>query len=147
MSRTLLALCRGLRRHPMLVLNAVLLLLVGTAGVRRAADMARAAEPLPADVFIQSIVAQDGDLGWQQLCPDLQHELPRNVLHELTTTQRSIASQQGVSLSIEHVADRPRSGGGEIRFYVGTLHGPDGSTGQKTYVIMTQASGCVDAVQ
>jgi hypothetical protein len=146
-TRTLRAIARGLRRHPSLLINAVLLLLIGTAGVWRGASVARATPPVPADLFIQSIATEDGDLGWNQLCPALRQQLPRESLEQLTASQRTIASDRGMTLSVEHVGDRPRPSGGEIRFYVATLHTADGEIGQKTYVITTQASGCVESIQ
>jgi hypothetical protein len=141
------AIARGLRRHPVVLLNTVLLLLVGTAAAWRTSDVLHPGDPSPADLFIQSIVTEDGALGWQQLCPSLQQEVPRYVLQDMATTQRAISSAQGVALTVEHIADRARPGGGEIRFYLGTLRAADGSQGQKTYIITTQANGCVDNVQ
>jgi hypothetical protein len=101
----------------------------------------------PADVFMQSVASEDGGLGWSQLCPMLQNQLPRDALEQHSLTQRALQAQQGVTLSIDHVGDRPRPTGGEIRFYIATAHGSDGSTGQKTYVVKTQASGCVESVE
>jgi hypothetical protein len=144
---TLPAVGRGLRRHPLLLLNALLLLIVGSAGIWRGADVVRATPSVPADLFMQSIATEDGDLGWNQLCPSLQQQLPRETLEQLTATQRSIASDKGITLTVEHVGDRPRPNGGEIRFYVATLHTEDGAIGQKTYVITTQAGGCVESIQ
>jgi hypothetical protein len=141
------AVARGLRRHPWLPLNAALLLLIGTAGIWRGAQVVRPTSESPADLFMQSIATEDGTLGWNQLCLSLQQQLPRETLEQLTATQRTIASGKGMSLSVEHVADRPRPGGGEIRVYIATVHTDDGAIGQKTYVITTQASGCVESIQ
>jgi hypothetical protein len=91
--------------------------------------------------------SEDGDLGWHQLCPALQQQMPRDTLEQLTATQRTIASDKGIKLAVELVGDRPRPNHGEIRFYVATLHTDDGEIGQKTYVITTQASGCVESIQ
>jgi hypothetical protein len=125
---------------------AVLLLGVGTAAYSRSTDLGRAMSPTPADLFMQSVATEDGGLGWSQLCPALQDQLPRDVLEQQSMTQRTLQTQQRVTVSIEHVGDRPRPDGGEIRFYVATAHTADGSTGQKTYVVRTQASGCVESV-
>jgi hypothetical protein len=141
------AIFRGFRRHPVVIVNAVLLLVVGTAGIWRGTELLLPSSRTPADLFMQSIATEDGDLGWNQLCPTLQEQLPRDVLQQLTMSQRTIASEQGLTLKVEHVGDRPRPTGGEIRFYVATLRTADGSTGQKTYIITTQESGCVEAVQ
>jgi hypothetical protein len=129
-----------------LLVNVLLLVGVATALAWRGVEVGRATAPAPADLFMQSIATEDGDLGWQQLCPALQNQLPRTVLEQQASAQRTFQLQQGVTLSIEHVGDRPRPSGGEIRFYVATAHRADGSTGQKTYVIQTQASGCVESV-
>jgi hypothetical protein len=141
------AIGRGLRRHPVLVVNTALLLLVGTAGIWRGASAVPAVSESPADLFMQSIATEDGDLGWAQLCPGLQQQLSRETLEQMTATQRSIAADKGMTLTVEHVGDRARPGGGEIRFYITTLHTEDGAIGQKTYVINTQASGCVESIQ
>lgn len=141
------ALARGLRRQPVVVVNALLLLAVIAAVYWRGTDLVRGGSLSPADLFMQSVAIEDGGLGWSQLCPTLQSQLPREVLEQQSMTQRTIQAQQGVKMSIEHVGDRPRPTGGEIRFYVATVHAADGSTGQKTYVVRTQASGCVESVE
>jgi hypothetical protein len=141
-----MALARGLRRHPLMVVNALLLVGVAAAAAWRFTPSLRADSAVPADLFMQSVATEDGSLGWSQLCPDLQVQLPRSVLEQQTQVQRTTQSQTGVILKIEHVGDRPRPTGGEIRFYVATAHATDGSTGQKTYVVKTQASGCVESV-
>lgn len=141
-----IALARGLRRHPLLVVNALLLLGLAAASSWRYTQPMWADSPTPADLFMQSIATKDGGLGWSQLCPDLQTQLPRDDLEQQTQEQRTTHSQMGVTLRIDHVGDRPRPTGGEIRFYVATALATDGSTGQKTYVVKTQASGCVESV-
>ena len=147
MTRLLGALCRGLRRRPVLLVNTFLLVLLGTAGIWRGAALVRASAPTPADLFMQSIVSEDGDLGWNQLCPDLQQQMSRETLEQLTATQRSVASQRGMTMTVEHVADRPGPNGGQIRFYVARVRAADGSSGAKTYVINTEATGCVESIQ
>jgi hypothetical protein len=138
---------RGLRRHPLLLVHVALLLALAGAGLWRSGQLARGSSPTPADLFMQSIASEDADLGWAQLCPTLQEQLPREVLEQETLTQRALQARQGLTLHIEHVGDRPRPTGGEIRFYIATARDADGATGQKTYVIKTQASGCVEAVE
>jgi hypothetical protein len=137
---------RGLRRHPWLLLNALLLVGVCASGLSRTSDLLAWTSPTPADLFMQSVAASDGGLGWSQLCPTLQSQLPRDVLEHQTVAQQILHIQHGVTLRIEHVGDRPRPTGGEIRFYVATAQGADGSTGQKAYVVKTQANGCVESV-
>src|SRR5215831_15972315 len=60
------ALVRGFRRHPLLILNAVLLAAVAAAILWKGAHVIRPGSPSPADLFIQSIATEDGDLGWRQ---------------------------------------------------------------------------------
>jgi hypothetical protein len=141
------ALVRGVRRRPLLVVNVVLLAGVVGATYWRFGNVSWAAQPTPADLFMQSIATEDGALGWRQLCPALQVQLPRDVLEQQTDRLRSDHVQSGVTLTIEHIGDWPRTGGGEIRVYVATAHTADGSTGEKTYVLQTQATGCVESVQ
>ncbi len=141
-----IACARGLPRHPLLVLNVLLLVGLAVAAAWRYTQPLQADPPAPADLFMQSVANEDGGLGWSQLCPDLQTLLPRDALEQQTEMQRTTQSQMGVTLRIDHVADRARPTGGEIRFYVATAHAMDGSTGQKTYVVKTQASGCVESV-
>jgi len=129
-----------------LVLNVLLLVGLAVAAAWRYTQPLQADPPAPADLFMQSVATEDGGLGWSQLCPDLQTLLPRDVLEQQTEMQRITKSQMGVTLRIDHVADRARPTGGEIRFYVATAHAMDGSTGQKTYVVKTHASGCVESV-
>jgi hypothetical protein len=113
----------------------------------RLAGPASANAPLPADLFMQSVATEDGALGWQQLCPALQQQLPRDGLAQQTLQLRTSQQQAGETLTIEHVGDRPRPTGGEIRVYVATAHAADGSGGQKAYVVLTQSSGCVESVE
>jgi hypothetical protein len=138
---------RGLRRHPMVLLNALLLMAVVVAAAWRFTGVVSGSSQTPADLFMQSVATEDGSLGWNQLCPALQVQLPRDVLMQQTDTLRSSHAQTGVTLTIQHIGDWPRTTGGEIRVYVATAHAPGGSTGQKTYVLQTQASGCVESVQ
>jgi hypothetical protein len=131
----------------LVIVNLVLLAGLAGAGAWRSNEYARASAPTPADLFMHSIAIEDANLGWSQLCPALQAQLPRGVLEQQTLTQRALQVQQGLTVSIEHVGDRPRPTGGEIRFYLATTRDVGGATGQKTYVVRTQANGCVEAVE
>src|SRR5436853_7718652 len=51
--------------------------------------------PVPADLFMQSVVKRDGQLGWQQLCPALQAQLPLSTLTSQLQQQRNPESRQG----------------------------------------------------
>jgi hypothetical protein len=80
---------------------------------------------------MQSVLQEDGGLGWPQLCPTLQQQLPREVLEQQASTQRALQARQGLTLRIEHVGDKPRRTGGEIRFYIATSRDACGDSGQK----------------
>jgi hypothetical protein len=135
-------------RHPWIVLNSVLVVALAMVGYwRYSTALASANITTPADQFMHSVAIEDGALGWNQLCPALQSQLPKDVLEQQTETLRNSHEQAGITLTIDHIANWPRTTGGEIRVYVATAHGPGGSTGQKTYVLQTQASGCVESVQ
>jgi hypothetical protein len=108
-----------------------------SAGVRK----------LPADLFIQSVVVDDGALGWRQLCPGLQAQLSQSTLVQDADAQRRAFEQHGVRLTANFVGVRPQTAGGQIRLYLLTAHWPDGSTQQRTYTVFTQSSGCVADVQ
>lgn len=141
------ALVRSLWRHPLFLINACLLLAVVGAAYWRVTNTLPVAQPTPADLFMQSVATEDGALGWKQLCPAVQGLLPREDLQQQTERLRTSHLQSGVTLTINHVGDWPRTGGGQIRVYVATEHAADGATGQKTYVLQTQANGCVESVQ
>src|SRR5262245_49081560 len=123
----------ALRRHPWLVVNSVLLVGVCAAYVMRGPLFATADAPTPADLLMQSIVTEDGDLGWRQLCPELQQQLPRDLLVQESTTQRLHQASQGLSLGVEPVGDRPTPSGGRVHVYIATTYGPEGSIGQRVY--------------
>jgi hypothetical protein len=126
-----------------------LLVLVALAVVWQITLRAQTPRPAlaPADLFMQSVATRDGNLGWNQLCSFVQAQVPLQLVVEQTEAQRVAEAGQGVTLSVDHVGDRPRPEGGEIRFYVATAHWAEGRARQKTYIVMTQASGCVESVQ
>lgn len=141
------SLVRGFGRHPVVVLGIVLLVAAGPVLWQVRVHSTGSPAAAPAELFMQSVATLDGDLGWNQLCPAVQAQVPRALVLEQTGAQRLAASEQGMTLSIDHVGDRARASGGQIRFYVATAHSADGSVGQKTYIIKTQASGCVESVE
>jgi hypothetical protein len=100
----------------------------------------------PADRFIESIVTDDGALGWQQLCPNLQAELPVGDLVQQANTQRTLMARQGIHLTVKFVGAIPQPGGGEVRNYAMTAHWPNGATQMRTFSVLTQSSGCVENV-
>lgn len=154
------ALLRHFRHHPLVWLTLCALLLVTVTsivvyGVMEVAaskavatdHRAQTTRALPADLFIQSVVKDDGSLGWHQLCPALQAEVPQNVLVQQANAQRDIAARQGLQLTADFVGAHPRLTGGEIRIYVITAHWPSGSAQQRIYSVMTQANGCIEDVK
>src|SRR6266481_9956790 len=55
--------------------------------------------PDPADVFMQSVAKRDGGLGWHQLCPALQAQMPLALLASQVQQQRSAEAGQGLTLT------------------------------------------------
>src|SRR5262249_26463517 len=100
----------------------------------------------PADRFIQSIVTEDGALGWQQLCPSIQAQLPVGELIQQANAQRTLMAQQGIHLTVKFVGASLQQGGGEVRNYEITAHWPTGATQMRTFSVLTQPSGCVEDV-
>ena len=103
--------------------------------------------PTPADLFMQSVVKRDGALGWHQLCPTLQAQEPLSVLAGQVEQQRVAESGQGLTLMVDYVGAHPRPQGGQIRMYVVTARRPHGWIEQRTYIVYTQVSGCVEDVK
>jgi len=101
----------------------------------------------PADQFMQSVVTDDGALGWHQLCPSLQAQLPMDQLVQQADVQRTAVAQQGIKLSVQFIGTRSRQGGGALRVYVVTARWPNGTSQTRTFTVLTQPSGCVEDVQ
>src|SRR5258708_22766562 len=117
----------------------------GTGGAVRANPPPNS--PVPADLFIQSVVKLDGTLGWHQLCPSLQAQMPLSELTSQVETQRIAASGHGLTLTESYIGAHPRPQGGEVRVYVVTAHRPNCWVEQRTYSVYTQASGCVEDIK
>jgi hypothetical protein len=98
---------------------------------------------VPADLFIQSVTQDDGALGWHQLCPDLQAQLPESMLVQQANAQHAQMAQYGITLTSSLIGAEPRAAGGQMRQYLLIAHWPDRSTQQKTYTVFTEPSGCV----
>jgi hypothetical protein len=103
--------------------------------------------PTPADIFMQSVVKRDGSLGWHQLCSPVQAQLPLSTLASQVQKQRIAESKEGLKLTVDYIGSHARPQGGQIRVYVVTARRPDGWVGQRTYIVSTQAGGCVEDVQ
>ena len=101
----------------------------------------------PADRFIQSIVTEDGALGWHQLCPSIQAQLPLDALVQQADAMRTAAAREGAWLTAEPMGTHSQPGGGKLHVYRLTMHWPKGATQQRTYTVLTQLSGCVEDVQ
>jgi hypothetical protein len=101
----------------------------------------------PADQFMRSLVTEDGALGWRQLCPNIQAQLPQDALVQQADAMRAAAAREGVWLTMESVGTSSQSGGGALHVYRVTMHWPNGATQQRTYSVLTLSSGCVEDVQ
>jgi hypothetical protein len=107
----------------------------------------RSSPSQPADRFIQSVIAEDGKLGWHQLCPDIQAQLPIDTLVQQAGTMRAAATKEGAWLTARSLGTHSQQGGWHIHNYRMTAHWPTGATRQWTYAILTQPSGCVEDIQ
>lgn len=135
-------------------LLAVVVVVVAVVMYVRAAGSTPASEAtthpgqtVPADRFIQSIVRDDGSLGWHQLCPSVQAQIPQGMLIQQANAQRAAMAQHGLRLTADFIGARPQPSGGELRVYVVTAHWPNGTMEQRTYSVLTQMSGCVEDVK
>ena len=133
-------------RHPIVRLGLVVVLATPTL-ILGTMWVIQSNTPSPADLFMQSVVKRDGSLGWHQLCPSVQAQLPLATLTSQVEEQRISESRQGLKLTVDYVGSHPRPQGGEIRLYVVTAHRPHGWVGLRMYIVYTQASGCVEDVE
>jgi hypothetical protein len=139
---------QSLGRGPATVLLLVVVLAtLGTLSEAGGLLPARGARAVPADLLMQSVVTRDGDLGWRQLCPAVQAQVPSAALQDVASTQRTAESGQGLSLTADLVGVRAQATGGEYRFYVVTAQRPDGTVLQRPYTLTTQPDGCVEEVK
>lgn len=139
------------QRWILLVAGGVtLLVVVGIAGLLvHQATFAGGEKPLnkhvlPADRFVQSVVADDGKLGWEQLCPDIQAALPVDQMTQQADAARAAAAEQGLRLTSQFVRAQPGQAGGETRLYLITAHWQNGTMQQRNFAVVTQESGCVE---
>ncbi len=109
---------------------------------------APAAAPTQADLFMQSVLKRDGALGWHQLCPDLQAQIPIDELQHQAAQQKSEEARQGITLTLEYLGRHPQtSGHGDIYLYLVMAKNHTGLLAQRIYVLTTQPTGCVTDVQ
>lgn len=132
--------------RPLILWLALLGVLVTLSLLLASRWVVQSKAPVPADLFMQSVVKRDGQLGWRQLCPAMQAQLPLSALTNQLEQQRTAESRQGLRLSVDYVGAHARAQGGQLRLYVLTAHRTDGWVGQRTYIVWTQASGCVEDV-
>ncbi len=132
---------RPIVRLGLVVMLAIPILILGTTWA------VQSYAPFPADLFMQSVVKRDGALGWHQLCPSVQAQLPLSVLANQVKQQHIAESRRGLTLTVDYVGAHSRPQGGQIRLYVVTAHRPHGWVEQRTYIVYTQASGCVENVE
>lgn len=105
------------------------------------------ASPTPADLFMQSVMTQDGGLGWNQLCPELQAQIPKIELIREANVQHASDLSQKVSLSMEPLGVHALAKTGALHLYLVTARKPDGWESQRIYAVMTRSGGCVADVQ
>jgi hypothetical protein len=133
-------------RYPIAWLGLVIVLVTPTL-ILATNWAAQVNTPTPADLFMQSVVKRDGALGWHQLCPALQAQEPLSVLIGQVEQQRIAESGQGLTLMVDYIGAHSRPQGGQIRLYVVTARRSHGWVEQRTYIVYTQASGCVEDVK
>lgn len=139
---------RRVRRHARARVMLIIWLAALTASTTELAGVtiSRAASTPPADLFMQSLVKDDGALGWHQLCPSIQAQLPESTLIKQADTERGTRAQQGITLTADFIGARPRPSGGQLRVYIVTAHWHNGTTNLRTFSVLTQPSGCVEDV-
>jgi hypothetical protein len=101
----------------------------------------------PAGRFILSVVTGDGALGWHQLCPSVQAQLPLDVLEQQADAERLDMAQQGMWLTAKPMGTLPQNDGGVAHMYIVTAHSHSGATQSRKFTVFTQRSGCVEDVQ
>jgi hypothetical protein len=105
------------------------------------------APAIPADIFMHAIETRDGELGWRQLCPPVQAEIPLAQVIQVTAAARAADAKVGLTLSVDFVSAQDRPAGGQVRTYHAIARRADGQADEKMFVVQTQASGCVEAIE
>jgi hypothetical protein len=106
-----------------------------------------ATAPTRADLFMRSVLIRDGQLGWQQLCPELQAQIPQIMLIRQADAQRASDLSQGVTLTMQPLGAYPLAQKGVLHLYLLTAHGPHDFEAQRAYLVRTRVGGCVADVQ
>jgi hypothetical protein len=95
-----------------------------------------------------SVATRDGALGWQQLCPSARANLPLGELLQAADAGRYADASTGTQVSMQLISSLPRPEGGERRVYVATARQPGvEQVLQRTFVVRTQANGCVEGLE
>jgi hypothetical protein len=77
----------------------------------------------------------------------VRSQVPLSALVAQVEKQRIAEAGEGLTLTDDYIGAHARPQGGQIRLYVVTAHRPDGWVGQRTYIVYTQAGGCVEDVK
>src|SRR5579859_7590359 len=110
-------------RHPIVRLGLVVVLATPTL-ILATIWVIQSNAPAPADLFMQSVVKRDGALGWHQLCPSVQAQLPLATLTSQVEQQRIAESRQSLTLTVDSIGSHPRPQGGQTHLYVVTARRP-----------------------
>ena len=131
-----------------LLLLSVTLATAVTLGTGNSMALAAGSDPstAPSDLFMQSVVTRDAELGWRQLCPAIQAQLPLAPLVQYVDALRVADKANGLAINVKFVNAVHRLDGGETRTYAATARFGDGRTIAKIFEVRTQASGCVESV-
>jgi hypothetical protein len=115
---------------------------------RQSAGVSRPAPALSrADLFMRSVEVRDGALGWRQLCPDVQSQIPESAVMSAASAQKAAEAGQVRSLRSELLGMRKLDSGEQLRLYLLTAHLVGGAEARRVYVLQTSADGCVRDVQ
>src|SRR5262249_23321546 len=129
----------------LLLITAVGVALVAVAATRASAGPA--ADAIPADEFMAAVAARDGVRGWQQLCPGAQDEMPLAEMVQESEALRAMDSVSGTQIDMRFVRAQPLVEGGERRTYIATAQASGAERIHKTFVVRTEAGGCVEGLE
>lgn len=105
------------------------------------------ARSLQSDTFMRSVALRDGELGWRQLCPDLQGVVTESAMRNQADSQKAAEVGRVARLGIDFVGSRSLRSGTSIRFYVLTADMTDGSASSRVFIVRSRPAGCVEDVQ
>src|SRR5215471_8523850 len=105
------------------------------------------ARSLQSDTFMRSVALRDGELGWRQLCPDLQRVVTESAMRNQADSQKAAEVGRVARLGIDFVGSRSLRSGTSIRFYLLTADMTDGSASSRVFIVRSRPAGCVEDVQ